>query len=92
MSGLKKQTIRQTVFRMFESLRGRQFFPFLVDVPFDILAAEAPLVAVLVPLDRPSSGEIVDGIGAHVQKNGEVTRFEDVGKLFQSAEPSKTPF
>ena len=77
---------------MFESLRGRQFFPFLVDVPFDILAAEAPLVSVLVPLDRPLSGEIVDGIGAHVQENSEVTRFQNVGKVIQSAEPFKTPF
>lgn len=75
-----------------ESPLGCRFFPFLVDVPFDILAAEAPLVAVLVPLDRPFSGEIVDGIGAHVQENGEVTRFQDVGKVIQSVKPFRTPF
>ena len=77
---------------MFESPRGRQIFPIPVEVPFDIHATEAPLVAALVPLEHTFAGEVIDRVGAHVQENGQVTRPEDVGKAFQSARPFKTPF
>jgi hypothetical protein len=75
---------------VFESPRGSHFFPFPVEVPFDILATETPLVAAFVSLEHAFAGEVVDRVGAHVQKISQIARLEDVGEAVQSSKPFKT--
>ena len=88
--GLKKQGVHQTVCREFESPRRHRLFPFPVKVPFNILATETPLVAAFISLEHTFAGEVVDRVGAHVQKIGQVARLEDVGEAVQSSRPFRT--
>ena len=89
-SSLKKPRVHQTVCRVFESPRRHRFFPFPVEVPFDILATETPLVAAFISLEHTFAGEVVYRVGAHVQKIGQVARLEDVGEALQSSRPFRT--